>query len=161
VAPRRIGRKGTPVYFQRRNCAHAEAGLSKATVDRHRHSDAEKRRWPAGDAVKISEVKGFTKAEEQKRQAKSAIDKAHYKFYYKPVAHKAEEAYVLLDILFGESGCHKIEELPIESSFLMITEKPSIVTVPSFEDLAGDKLTAFAPETTGIPYVKNEQSASM
>jgi len=68
---------------------------------------------------------------------------------------------VLLDILFGESGYHKIEKLNIESSFLKLTDKPALVTVPSFEDLTGDKLTAFAPKTTGIPYFKNEQSASM
>lgn len=110
---------------------------------------------------KVAELKGFTKAEEQKRDVKSAIEKAHYKFYYKPVTQKAEEAYVLLDILFGESGYHKIETLNIESSFLKLSDKSAIVSVPSFEDLTGDKLTAFAPETTGIPYFKNEQSASM
>ena len=110
---------------------------------------------------KVAEAKGFTKAEEQKRDAKSAIEKAHYKFHYKPVAQKAEDAYVLLDILFGASGYHKVETIAIESSFVKLADKPAIVSVPSFEDLTGDKLTAFAPETTGIPYFKNDQSASM
>lgn len=110
---------------------------------------------------KIAEERGFTKVEEQKRQTKSAIEKAHYKFFYKPVAQKAEQAYVLLDILFGDSGYHKIESQLIESTFLSLSEEQVKVTVPSFEDLTGDKLTAFAPETTGIPYIKNEQSASM
>lgn len=110
---------------------------------------------------KVAEERGFNKAEEQVRETKSSIEKAHYKFFYKPDAQKAEQAYVLLDILVGDSGYHQIEELAIESSFLSLTEKPSIVTVPSFEDLTGDKLTAFAPETTGIPYIKSEQSASM
>ncbi len=111
--------------------------------------------------TKVAEERGFSKAEEQVRETKSSIEKAHYKFFYKPVAQKADQAYVLLDILVGDSGYHKIEELPIKSSFLSLTEKPSMVTVPSFEDLTGDKLTAFAPETTGIPYIKSEQSASM
>ena len=33
--------------------------------------------------------------------------------------------------------------------------------IPSFEDLLGDKLTAFAPNTTGIPYFKKDDSMSM
>lgn len=110
---------------------------------------------------KVAAERGFSKAEEKVRETQSSIEKAHYKFFYKPVAQRAEEAYVLLDILVGDSGYHEIEELPIESSFLSLTDKYSIVSVPSFEDLTGDKLTAFAPETTGIPYVKNQQSASM
>ena len=111
--------------------------------------------------VKVAEERGFIKAEEKVRETKSSIEKAHYKFFYKPVTQRAEQAYVLLDILFGESGYHKIEGLPIESSFLSLVDNPTIVRAPSFEDLTGDKLTAFAPETTGIPYAKNEQSASM
>ncbi|SFH11440.1 hypothetical protein SAMN04487988_1188 [Algoriphagus hitonicola] len=33
--------------------------------------------------------------------------------------------------------------------------------VPSVEDILGDKLTAFAPNTTGIPYFKGKTSMSM
>lgn len=36
-----------------------------------------------------------------------------------------------------------------------------MVKVPSVEDILGDKLTAFAPNTTGIPYYKNGRSCSM
>ena len=35
------------------------------------------------------------------------------------------------------------------------------VVVPSVEDILGDKLTAFAPETTGIPYYKNEKLTTL
>ena len=111
--------------------------------------------------TKVAEERGFSKVEEQKRETKSSIEKAHYKFFYKPAAQKAEQAYVLLDILFDESGYHKIESISIESTFLSLADTPEIVKVPSFEDLTGDKLTAFAPETTGIPYTKSGQSASM
>lgn len=110
---------------------------------------------------KVGQEQGFTSVEEQKRETRSSIEKAHYKFFYKPVAQKAERAYVMLDILVGESGYHKLEELALESSFLSLAGKPTLVTVPSFEDFMGDKLTAFAPETTGVPYQKNGQSASM
>ncbi|MCF6350490.1 MAG: hypothetical protein L3J23_05595 [Flavobacteriaceae bacterium] len=36
-----------------------------------------------------------------------------------------------------------------------------MVNIPSLEDILGDKLTAFAPNTTGIPYHKSGNSMSM
>ena len=36
-----------------------------------------------------------------------------------------------------------------------------MVNLPSAEDLLGDKLTAFAPHTTGIPFFKGEKNCSM
>lgn len=36
-----------------------------------------------------------------------------------------------------------------------------MVIVPSIEDLLGNKLTAFAPNTTGILYFKGDDSMSM
>lgn len=47
-----------------------------------------------------------------------------------------------------------IEQLPIVSPFLAVTGEPWTVKLPSKDDLLGDKLTAFAPNTTGIPYIK-------
>jgi hypothetical protein len=49
----------------------------------------------------------------------------------------------------------------IESTFVYQTGKPLQVQVPGFEDILGDKLTAFAPNTTGIPYQKGGQSRAM
>jgi hypothetical protein len=31
-----------------------------------------------------------------------------------------------------------------------------MVSIPSYQDLLGDKLTAFAPHSTGIPFFKGE-----
>ena len=36
-----------------------------------------------------------------------------------------------------------------------------MVNIPSIEDILGDKLTAFAPNSTGIPYYRNGDSMSM
>ena len=68
---------------------------------------------------------------------------------------------MLLDILFEEVNYSKIIKLPIQSVFVPIKEIPLLVKVPCLEDLLGDKLTAFAPNTTGIPYFKKEDSMSM
>ncbi|MBC8321997.1 MAG: nucleotidyl transferase AbiEii/AbiGii toxin family protein [Candidatus Marinimicrobia bacterium] len=110
----------------------------------------------------IVKEQGFIRKELQYRQTKLKIDKEHYKFFYTPL-HKSNkiEEYILLDILFEDIMYKKLEKIPIKSSFLPAVEIPVYVNIPSKEDMLGDKLTAFAPNTTGIPYYKNEDSMSM
>ena len=111
---------------------------------------------------KIIQQQSFTKFELHERNAKSIIEKSHYKFYYKPIYKThSEEEYILLDILFEKPNYQSIIELPIKSKFLITNEKELVVQVPSPEDILGDKLTAFAPNTTGIPYFKSDHSMSM
>lgn len=111
---------------------------------------------------KIIQKGNFTRFQEQERFVNSNIEKAHFKFFYKP-SHKtfSEEEYILLDILFENVPYRKLTEIPIISPFLIINGEPEKVTVPTFEDILGDKLTAFAPNTTGIPYFKKDHSMSM
>lgn len=66
-----------------------------------------------------------------------------------------------MDILFEKPGYQKIDEIPIQSKFIISDGDPVKVKVPSKEDILGDKLTAFAPNTTGIPYFKGKSSMSM
>jgi predicted nucleotidyltransferase component of viral defense system len=110
----------------------------------------------------VAEEQGFIRKELQSREAKTQIDKTHYKFFYTPQyqTRKSEE-YVLLDILFEKIHYQKVEQHAIRSVFLPDTEKPFLVSVPCFEDITADKLTAFAPNTTGIPYHKGADSMSM
>ncbi len=111
---------------------------------------------------KVAKEQGFIRKELQHRSTLTKIKKEHYKFFYIP-HHKSnkEEENVLLDILFEEVNYSKIVQLPIESVFVPIKDTPLLVDVPCVEDLLGDKLTAFAPNTTGIPYFKKEDSMSM
>lgn len=111
---------------------------------------------------KVASEQGFLRKEIQQRNANSNIQKAHYKFYFTP-SHKTskEEEYVLLDILFEEVLYKHTFELKIQSSLLPEKEVPLSVKSPSLEDLTGDKLTAYAPNTTGIPYFKGEDSMCM
>jgi hypothetical protein len=111
---------------------------------------------------KVVEEQGFIRKEEQKRTTNTKIDKAHYKFFYTPL-HKTskDEEYVLLDILFEEVHYQKLENIKIQSSFVPEKETPLTVKTPCLEDITGDKLTAFAPNTTGIPYFKGKDSMSM
>ncbi len=110
----------------------------------------------------IVKEQGFLRKELQHRSANSKIKKEHYKFFFTPL-HKTnkDEEYVLLDILFEEINYANIISLPVNSDFIPQSGKPLNVNVPSLEDILGDKLTAFAPNTTGIPYFKKDDSMSM
>jgi len=112
------------------------------------------------DVIAIQQ--GFIRKEEQFRHVETAISKKHYKFFYTPL-HKTnkEEEYILLDILLEDVNYQELIQLPIESTFVPSIGDSLLVDLPSLEDLLGDKLTAFAPNTTGIPYVKHEDSMSM
>ena len=111
---------------------------------------------------RVASEQGFLRKEEQKRAVNNKIDKKHYKFFYTPL-HKTskDEEYILLDVLFETVQYKKLEEIKIQSSFVPEKEAPLTVKSPCLEDLTGDKLTAFPPNTTGIPYFKKEDNMSM
>ena len=110
----------------------------------------------------IAAKKGFFKMVGNERKSRSEINKIHFKFYYKPVYFGGRtEDNVLLDILFEKNQYQSINPIPIKSQFALQEGEVLKVLTPSFEDLLGDKLTAFAPETTGIPYLKNGQSQTL
>jgi len=105
---------------------------------------------------------GFNKVVLQERKKTSDIEKAHYKFFYTPI-HKTHEGddYVLLDILFEANHYSKVSAHALQSQFVSSAGKEAQIQMPSVEDLLGDKLTAFAPNTTGVPYIRNENSMTM
>jgi len=110
----------------------------------------------------LAHDQGFGRVELQHRDSISTIKKAHYKFYYSPL-HRTnkEEEYVLLDVLFEKVNYKKVISIPIQSDFVPQIDSLIEVYIPSLEDILGDKLTAFAPNTTGIPYFKTSDSMSM
>ena len=104
---------------------------------------------------KIIETTDFIRWETNERKAKSRIEKSHYKLYYYPSINntRSEEEYILLDVVF-ETNPYKeaICQTEISSPILITEGKTSKVTTPLIDAILGDKLTAFAPNTTGIPY---------
>ena len=62
-----------------------------------------------------------------------------------------KELYILLDVLYEENHYERIVEREICNELLMVEPELLKVKVPSVECILGDKLTAFAPHTTGIP----------
>lgn len=74
----------------------------------------------------------------------------HFKFYYNPFDTYNPAPFVLLDVV-KENALHPhAEQVIIASSLFEVTDEVRVV-VPIIEGLLGDKLTAFAPATVGIP----------
>jgi predicted nucleotidyltransferase component of viral defense system len=95
----------------------------------------------------------FIHVEEDERE-KKGIPKKHFKFYYTSVID-AKPSYVLLDVLKTEHGYPLIQKLPIKHSLFNV-DYETTVAIPTVEGILGDKLTAFAPETIGVPFGKNK-----
>lgn len=79
----------------------------------------------------------------------------HYKLYYKSQInqHYGEEP-ILLDILYTANPYPATQTAEIKHEWLQTEGEMSQVIVPALEAILGDKLTAFAPNTTGILYSK-------
>lgn len=97
----------------------------------------------------------FVKKEEQFRKGKNNIEKRHFKFTYdSPINHRP--LYILLDVLFEENHYERTVERKIENELLLTEGESLLVRLPSADCILGDKMTAFAPYTTGIPLRKNK-----
>jgi len=96
----------------------------------------------------------FLHYEEDKRAGD--LPKEHHKFFFNSVI-QAKESYILLDILFEENLYAQLQEVEIRLPLLSLVDKSTSVVCPIPECLLGDKLTAFAPHTTGIQFEKSKE----
>lgn len=90
----------------------------------------------------------FTHFEEDIR-AESKIPKAHYKVFYKSDVSE-KEVYVLVDLIEEASSYPTVQNSEVRPSYFKTAEPFHTVITPSVDCILGDKLTAFAPRTTGI-----------
>lgn len=98
---------------------------------------------------------------DQRRSYQPGIPKAHYKFFYEsdfPTRDRSgytisnPQREILLDIVFAENPYPVIIERPIQTEWLLPAGELIKVWLPDVNSIVGDKLTAFAPNTTGVPY---------
>lgn len=97
---------------------------------------------------------------QEHRSYKPGVPKAHYTFSYESSLRGAYSGTVLLDVLNEDSKYPETTEKIIEANWIETDEEVK-VTVPTIDSITGDKLTAFAPSTIGIPYEKSGQSTAM
>ncbi len=91
----------------------------------------------------------FYRFEENRRPGD--LPKQHYKFFFHSVIQN-KESHILLDILFDDNPYSVLSKVDLHTPILATEGSPSQVYCPTVECLLGDKLTAFAPNTTGILY---------
>ncbi len=91
------------------------------------------------------------------------IPKSHSKFFYQVAFLDGidQRETILLDVLNEDCHYNDVMTIPIEHRFIKTEGETNVVKIPSIGDVLGDKLTAYAPNTTGIPYVKNGYDAGM
>jgi hypothetical protein len=110
---------------------------------------------------KVIESSHFTEWKlDEHRSYQPGVPKAHYKFSFD--TKQLGSGTLLLDILIENSIYPAQVEMPVNTKWIE-TEVETMVTVPTIDSITGDKLTAFAPNTIGIPYFKgkDKQSFSM
>ena len=96
---------------------------------------------------------GFTEIKEIERNSRTGVPKSHAEYRYVvtcPSGRPVDK--ILLDVLYEDIHYSEVVSIPIESPLLKQIGAPTIVQCPSLKDMLGDKLTAFAPHTTGIPF---------
>lgn len=112
--------------------------------------------------VKIIDSSNFIRMElDERRSYQPGIPKAHYKFIYvsnfstrdregRPISNPERET--LLDIVFTENPYPVLVERSLQTEWLDTDGEIVSVNMPDVDSITGDKMTAFAPNTTGVPY---------
>lgn len=105
---------------------------------------------------------GFLEAKEIERKSRTGVPKSHAEYRY-AVAYPFgwPTGKILLDVLYEDIHYNEVVPLAIKSPLLKQNGEPIMVQCPSLKDMLGDKLTAFAPHTTGIPFYKGEDEFFM
>ena len=104
-----------------------------------------------GYIEKAGKIFPFINVEEHKRKGLNDIEKRHFRFHFlSPRSEK--DINILLDVVFEDNPYPVVHERPIRSSLLTSVGEDLTVVVPDKNSILGDKLTAFAPHTTGIPF---------
>ena len=107
------------------------------------------------DASVIYPFKSFS---ESIRKTNNNISKKHYRFVYESIYSNSGEVIILLDVLFEDDVYKNIINKEVKNSLLLCDDNPIYVKCPTVEAILGDKLTAFAPETTGIRFYNDDFS---
>ncbi len=92
---------------------------------------------------------------DEHRSYQEGFPKAHYSFTFDSATRGKYTGTILLDVLMEDSMYPELTEKPIQAKWIETTTITKVV-VPTVDAITGDKLTAFAPNTIGIPYFKGK-----
>jgi hypothetical protein len=97
----------------------------------------------------------FTRWRQQERAHTDLPQRSHYEFFYTSRTVRGESK-ILLDVVEDVCPLTDLNRLPAAPTFMALETAPN-VTLPTLDALLGDKLTAFAPGTIGVPLSRNLQ----
>ena len=100
---------------------------------------------------KVVNMGVFTKWEVTPRKPRPPLQKEHYKFIFNSL-HSGKDSHIFLDLVFQELHYPKIDKKFIQAAYIETDGSLTEVDVLPIGCMLGDKLTAFAPNTCGIPY---------
>ncbi len=100
---------------------------------------------------KAGEIFPFINVEENVRIGRNRIEKRHFKFKYRS-PKSGRDVTILLDVVFENIHYGSTIERPIQNELLLTEGDNLSVLLPDVNGILGDKLSAFAPHTTGIPF---------
>ena len=98
----------------------------------------------------------FFDVTENVRKGANRIEKRHFRFHFRS-PRTGKDINVLLDVVFERNPYRKVINMPIRVPLLLHEGEDLWVKVPDKNCILGDKLTAFAPHTTGIPFGKDKE----
>lgn len=84
-------------------------------------------------------------------RTKANIPKKHYKLYFDSSINRSYNSYILLDVLFQENPYPKTIQKERKNKFIA-TDEVTYCIIPTADSILGDKLSAFAPNTSGISF---------
>lgn len=98
--------------------------------------------------AEIGKTPPFVGMTEDARGEHRVPARRHFRFSYKPLDLRNPAPFVLLDVVHEQNVYPKVDRVPLRTA---LVESDGVVSVPTVEGLLGDKLTAFGPNTTGVP----------
>ena len=102
---------------------------------------------------------GFTVCKAVRRENRNGnVPKGHYKSFFEVVYSDQIEDSVLLDVLYEDNHYRHVVDKVLQHPFIETDADKTVVQVPSVEDILAEKLTAFAPNTSGVPYYKGTRN---
>jgi Nucleotidyl transferase AbiEii toxin, Type IV TA system len=103
----------------------------------------------------VAEGDPFLSFDEQDRGFRGLPNRRHFRYFYQPATGEAQAIPLLLDVVEDDFSTFETVDKPVSQSWFT-SSREATVKVQTLDYLLGDKLAAFAPRTTGVPYIREE-----
>ncbi len=103
----------------------------------------------------VAEGDPFLSFDEHDRGFRDLPNRRHFRYFYQPATGGSKPIPLLLDVVEDDFSAFLSEDKPVAQSWFT-PSREATVKVQTLDYLLGDKLAAFAPRTTGVPYVRKD-----